>query len=164
MGKYLDTATSMATSLIGTTFDTVTTALMVEIVDDAENEIDKYLSRRYDISSDAFQTATSAPPILKTLTRQLVKGYFYRDNSRGGKESLTRANEYLDDARKCLSMIADFEMDLLNTSGSVIVDKSESGWRVQSSTNSYTDTFAEDSATEWVIDPDKLTDISNSRT
>ena len=163
MGKYLDTATSMSTSLIGTTFDTVTTNLLVELDSDAEAEIDKYLSRRYDISADAFQTSTSAPPILKTFTRQLVKGYFYRDNSRGGKESLTRANEYLDDVRNCLTMIADFKMDLLNTAGSVIVDKSDSGWRVQSSTNTYTDTFAEDTATEWLVDPDKLTAISDSR-
>jgi len=163
LGKYLDTATSMATSLIGTTFDTVTTSLIVELISDAEAEINKYISKRYDLSSNTFQTSTSCPPLLTTLTRQLTKGYFYRDNSRGGKESLTRAKEYINDVRDNLKMIADYKVDLLDTSGSIITDKSETSWRIQSSTVGYTDTFAEDDSKEWAVDTDKLDAIDDSR-
>lgn len=163
MGKYLDTATSLSNSLIGTTFDTVTTNLIVDLIDDAEAEINKYLSKRYDLSGSAFQTSTSAPPLLTKLTKNLVKGYFYRDNSRGGKESLTRAKEYIDEVKENLMMIADYKVDLLDTAGSLVTDKTDTSWRIQSNTVGYTDTFAEDKATEWAIDSDKLDDIDSSR-
>lgn len=163
MGKYLDSASSMQTSLIGSSFDTATTNLVSELIDDAEAEINKYLSKRYDLSSSTFQTYTSAPPILKKLTKNLVKGYFYRDNSRGGKESLARANEYIKEVKENLQMIMDYKIDLLNTAGAIIVDKDTTSWRIQSSTVDYTETFAEDNPFNWAVDLDKLDDIDDSR-
>lgn len=153
----------MQASLIGTSFDTVTTNLIVDLITDAEAEVDKYLSKRFDLSASTFQTSTSCPPILTKITKQLVKGYFYRDNSRGGKESLTRAKEYISEALDNLKMIADYKVDLTSSDGSLVTDKENTSWRIQSSTEDYTDTFGEDDSKNWVVDPDKLDAIEDSR-
>lgn len=145
--------------MIGTTFDSVTTSLANKSIDWAEAEVNKYLSKRYDISS--FQT--TVPPLVRTLSEWLSVAYTYQGNSRGGKESRERAKEYRDMAIDNLKLIADYKLDLLDTAGSVIDDFSNTAYRVLSSTDIYTETFAEDSELNWAVDSDKLSDIEDDR-
>ena len=155
------TTTSLAINMIGVTFDTATTALASKKITDAENEINKYLSKRYDITS--FQTTTSVPPLVTTLCEKLAEGYIWRSNSRGGKESLARGKELIKEALDNLVLISTYKLDLVNTAGAAIADMSNTAYRVLSSTTNYVNTFNEDDELNWRVDPNKLEDIDSQR-
>jgi DNA-binding IclR family transcriptional regulator len=70
--------------MVGTRFDTATTALVSKLITHAENEVNKYLSKRYDIS--VFDTTTSVPPLVTTLTETLAEGYSYQRSSMASKK------------------------------------------------------------------------------
>lgn len=162
MGIYA-TTTSLDTLMPGVTFDTATTALASKLITRAENEVNKYLSRRYDLSGSPFDTSTSIPPLVTSLTEMIAEGYFWKANSRGGKESLARGEGLLKDARENLKMLAEYKADLLDTSGDPVADMTSPSYRVLSNTTNYTPTFAEDSETSWAVDGDKLDDIASER-
>ncbi len=160
MGTYLDTATSLSTRAIGVTFDTLTTALAVEMVTDAENEINKYISKRYDISGF---TLTSAPPLLTSLTKKLALGYLYQNNSRGGIDAWDRGQKLIDQVIANLELLRDYKVDLIDSSGSVIADMSNTSYRVMCNTSDYAPTFNEDAEINWKVDSNKLDDIDSER-
>lgn len=164
VGTYC-TTTSIQTTMINVEFDALTTSLCSKLIGQAQNEIDKYLSRRYDLSSATFQTSTSIPPLVTSMCERLTEGYMWMALSRGGtsKESLARGKEMVKDVIANLMLLSDYKGDLLATSGSVISDMSNTAYRVLSNTEGYTDTFAEDDETSWVVDPDKLDDIGDER-
>jgi hypothetical protein len=147
--------------MIGTTFDTVTSSLASKVITHAENEINKYLSKRYDVT--AFNTSTSVPPLVTSLCETLSEGYMYQRMSRGSKESMARGKALIDQAILNLKDISEYKLDLLNTSGSVITDMSNTAFRLQSSTVDYSSTFNEDEETSWAVDQDKLDDLSDER-
>ena len=148
--------------MIGTKFDTVTTALATKMITRAENEINKYLSKRYDIG--AFYTTTaSIPPLLTSLTDDLAAGYMYFYNSRGGKDALERGKTLIEMVQANLKLIADYKADVIDASGDSISDKANSGYKIQSTTQDYSNTFNEDSQINWEIDSDKLDDIDSER-
>lgn len=148
--------------MIGTKFDSVTTALADKMLTRAENEINKYLSKRYDIG--AFYTATaSIPPLLTSLTDDLAAGYMHFHNSRGGKESMERGKSLIKDVQENLKLIADYKADLINVSGDSLSDKDGSGYKIQSTTQDYSNTFNEDDQINWAIDSGKLDDIDSER-
>lgn len=149
--------------MLGVTFDTATTALCVKKILDAENEIDKYLSRRYDISSVTFQTSTSIPPLVTTLAEKLAEGYMWRSNSRGGKESLARGRELIKEATDNLLLLSDYKLALLNTAGGMVAEKTNTSYQVLCNTTNYVPTFDEGDELGWATDPDKLDDIADSR-
>jgi len=159
VGSYA-TTTSLQTLMVGTTFDTTTTALGTLCITNAENEINKYLGKRYDITSF---TTTSMPPMITTMCQWLSIGYMYENMARGGKEAYGRADRYIDKAISNLKDIRDYKLDLVDTSGASIADKSTAAFRIKSSTSGYTETFQEDDPLNWVIDPDKETDIDRNR-
>lgn len=160
MGVYA-TTTSLAVMMIGTTFDSLTTALASKLITHAENEINKHLSKRYDISS--FQTVTSVPPLVTSLAEQLAVGYMYRHMDRGGEHPDTRPAQIIKPIMENLKAIADYKMDLLNTAGAVINDMSNTSYRCLSTTDGYSNTFNEDDPLNWQVDSDKLDDISDER-
>lgn len=164
MGLYA-TTTSIQTLMINVNFDLLTTDLCSKLITHAENEVNKYLSRRYDLSSNTFQTTTGIPPLVTSLTERLTEGYMWKSLSRGGtnKESLARGESLEKAVLDNLKLIADYKGDLFATSGSIISDMSNTAYRVLSNTEGYTDTFAEDNELNWAVDPDKLDDISNER-
>ncbi len=145
--------------MVGTSFDTATLALCTRKITDAENEVNKYLSKRYDIS--AFQT--SVPPLVTSLTDQLTEGYMYRSMARGGKDALAHAKSLIDPVLANLLMIAEFKADVLDSSGDPIADSGNGSYQILSTTSEYSNTFNEDSELNWVVDPDKLTDIESER-
>lgn len=157
------TTTSLQTRMISVDFDTATTALAVEMLADAEAEVCKYLSRRYDLSGSTFQTYASVPPLVRTLTLRLGEAYMHKGNSRGGKESLARGVDLEKKVLENLEAIATYKADLTNTLGGLIQDMSNTSYRVLSNTENYQTTFDEDDPLSWAVDADKLDDISSSR-
>lgn len=159
MGRYC-TTTSIALRMIGTTFDSATTSLCTELISDAESEINKYLSKRYDVS--AF-TTTSLPPIIETWAKNLTTGYMYRDMARGGKEGLAHADSLIKPVLTNLQMIADRKADLIGYSGAAVSELTDNSFSMRSSTSTYTTTFNEDDPISWAADQDKLDDIEDNR-
>lgn len=160
MGTYA-TTTELQILMVGTKFDTATTSLATKLISHAENEIDKYLSKRYDL--ELFSTSTSVPPLVTSLCETLSEGYMYQRMSRGGKEGMKRGKELIDQAIKNLELIAEYKLDLVDASGTVIDDMSNTAYRVMSNTDQYTSTFNEDDPLNWEIDRDKLDDIEGER-
>lgn len=161
MGIYT-TTTSMQILMIGTNFDSITTSLCTKLITHAENEVNKYLSKRYDIGSFN-DTSTSVPPIVTTICETLVEGYMYQRMSRGGKESLARGKVFIDQALENLDLIANYKLDLVDSSGDRINDLSTGAYIIKSSTESYSNTFNEDSQLDWEVDANKLLDIESER-
>ena len=147
--------------MIGTTFDTATTNLVTINMEVAESEINKYLSKRYDVSS--WDTFTSAPPMVQTLCQWLTIGYSYEDNARGGKDAFTRAERYISRAMKNLIDLRDYKAELVDIDGEVVPDKSNTAYRVLSNTADYSNTMNEDNYLNWKVDRTKLSDIKNER-
>lgn len=160
MGVYA-TTTSIEINMIGTSFDSLTTSLCTKMITHSENEINKYLSKRYDIS--AFQTTTSVPPLVTSLCETLTEGYMYQRMARGGKESLAHAKMLIEQVKENLKLIAEYKLDLLNSSGSVNDDSANTAYRASSTTEDYNNTFNEDDQLNWEVDPDKLQAIADER-
>lgn len=161
MGIYC-TSTSLQTLMIGTSFDTVTTSLCTKLITHSENEINKYLSKRYDIGSFN-NTSTSVPPIVTSICETLTEGYMHQRMSRGGKESMQRGKELIKQALDNLELISNYKLDLVDSSGDRINDISTGAFLIKSTTENYSNTFNEDDQLDWVIDSDKLLDIESER-
>ncbi len=160
MGTYA-TTTSLQVLMIGTTFDTLTTALSSKLITHSENEINKYLSKRYDVS--LWNTSTSIPPLVTSLCETLTEGYMYQRMSRGGKEAMSRGDILIKQAIDNLTLLANYKMDLLTPAGSVLGDMSNTAYKVLSNTSDYSSTFGEDDELNWKVDSNKLQDIYDSR-
>lgn len=159
MSNYC-TITSLQTLMIGTEFDSSTSALFEKVSVHADNEINKYLSKRYDTSS--FVTP-SIPPIVVSWSENLTAGYMYRHMARGGKEALAHAKSFIDPVLENLKAVAEYKFDIVNTAGSTVVDMSQTAYRVLSNTDGYSPTFNEDNELKWRDDQDKLDDIADER-
>jgi hypothetical protein len=150
--------------MVGTEFDTATTALMGKMITHAENECDKYISKRYDVSAYVALTLTSIPPLLTSLTETLAEGYYFMRNSRGGgKDSVAYGQALIKQAQENLKLISDRKLDLLDTAGDPVDEFANASFRLVSTTNNYTPTFNEDDELEWKIDQDKLDAIDSER-
>lgn len=162
MGLYA-TTTAIATRLVNVDFDSATTDLSREMIADAEAEVNKYICKRYDLSSATFQTSGSIPPMVTALATRLAEGYMWCAMSRGSKESLARGNSLIKGVMENLKELAEYKAALVSTSGALIVESSNTAYRVLSNTETYTETFAEDDPLDWAVDRDKLDDIANER-
>lgn len=149
--------------MVGTTFDAATTSLATKLITHAENEINKYISKRYDVSVSPFNTSTSIPPIITSIAETLSEGYMYQRMSRGGKESMERGSVLIKQALDNLKLIADYKLDIVDSSGDVITDMSNTSYRCLSNTDSYSTTFDEDSELDWKVDQEKLDAIESER-
>ncbi len=158
MGTYATTS-SLEILMIGTQFDTATTSLASKCITQAENEVNKYLSKRYDIGG----IVSAVPPIVTSLSEKLAVGYMFQYMSRGGKESMARGKFFIDDALNNLKQIAEYKLDLIDSNGDVLTNLSSSGYDIKSSTQDYSPTFNEDEQTEWEVDSLKLDDIKSLR-
>lgn len=137
--------------------------LASKAIDHAEAEVNKHLSKRYDLSAAYFQTTTSVPPLVRTLTEQYAEGQMWKWISRGSKESVDRGTAMIDGAIKNLEAIRDYKADLYDTLGSVISDFSNTAYRVHCSTTDYAPTANEDDELSWKVDSDKLNAIATER-
>lgn len=161
MGTYC-TTTSLQILMIGTVFDSLTTSLANKLITHSENEINKYLSKRYDIGS-FIDTSTSVPPIVTSICETLAEGYMHQRMSRGGKESMARGKSLIDQAIANLTLISEFKADLFDSNGDIIADSENTPFKIQSSTVNYANTFNEDDQINWEVDQTKLDDIDTER-
>jgi hypothetical protein len=83
--------------------------------------------------------------------------------SRGGKDAMARGKMLIDQAIGNLNLIADYKLDLVDSSGDRINDLSSGGYLIKSSTQDYSNTFNEDDQLNWQVDEDKLDDIESER-
>lgn len=147
--------------MIGTVFDSATTSLASACIYDAQNEIKKRLCKRYDFSASPFLTTTTLPPMITTLAETLALGYMYENMSRGGKEGMARAKQYIDRAEKNMDQLLAGDAQLTDSSGNLI-DEIDGDWVIRT-TEEYEPTFNEDDPKNWVVDQDKLDDIESDR-
>lgn len=156
MGYYA-TTTSLATVIPDFEADTATTALFGQCITDAESECNKWLSRRYDLTT--WQTSGAAvPPMLRTLALTYAEGLFWQRASRGAKESLARGKELKKDALENLKNIAEYKANLVDTAGAGIEGADDQDFRVLCNTSDYTPTFNERDPIRWKKDRDKNDD------
>lgn len=156
MGTYT-TATSLYPILVGTSEDTATTALLGSCITWAENEVNKKLAKRYDVSA----WAASVPPQVASLTEQLALGWFVMHNGRGSKESLARAGMIFKQPRENLDELAQGIGAIVDAGGTQITPAIGTG--ILSNTDEYTPIFGLDKPTSWKVDPDQLDDIQSDR-
>jgi hypothetical protein len=149
--------------MIGTDFNTATTSLASTCIGWAESEVDKYLSKRYDLSSSPFNTSTSIPPVVTTISEWLAQGYMYQQLGRGGKEAMDRGQKFIDRGVENLMLVANYKLDILDLTGDVVSESSTGAFRVQCSTTDYPTTFDEDNELNWAVSTEKLDDISSNR-
>jgi hypothetical protein len=162
MANLFATTTSLQTKMVGTpTFDTATTNLASACIYDAENELRKLLSKRYDFGATPFLSASSLPPVIVTLTETLAIGYMYENMARGSKDGYARADRYIKRVMDDVALLVAGEAQLVDTAGAV-VDEIAGDWAIIQTTQ-YEPTFNEDDPRKWKIDQDKLNDIAASR-
>lgn len=163
MGLYA-TVTSLQTLMVGTNL-TTTSSLAAELITRAERRVNSALARRYDLSTATFQTTTSIPPQVREWATMLAEGYMWKSLARGGagKDSMARGDSLIKEVLDDLKLVTDYKLELLSTSGSVIVDMSNTSYRVLSNTTGYTPTFDEAEELNWEIDPDKINDIADTK-
>lgn len=134
-----------------------------ECIDDAETELRKRFSKRYDVSGDDWQTTTgTVPPAIATICKWLALGYLYEATARGSKEGYARADRYLKKAQANIDEILSGKADLVDASGDVI-EVSDDAMPVLCNTTDYSTTFDEDDQLNWAVDDDKLEDIDDGR-
>lgn len=158
MGTFA-TTTSLQTLLPGVTFDNATTSLCSMAITWAEGYMRTALSRRYNMSASPFNTSTSIPTALTSLTEQMAMGQYFKLSSRGAKEAMARGQALIDEVKRQVKEIRNFEADLLDNSFSTISSVS----RVTASVSGYHTTFNEDDPLNWKPDSDKLLDIADER-
>jgi hypothetical protein len=160
MGTYA-TITSLGTLMPDITFNSATDDLATECIRWAENEVNKHLAKRYDVSV-WLATSTAVPPEITSLTETLSQGYLHDQMSRGSTESQSRADRLIKRAMSNLEKLRDGLAELVDSSGDIIEDRTSRIY-VISNTTSYSRTFNEDNPLKWKIDKDKLDDIKSDR-
>lgn len=161
MGLYA-TTTSFTTYLVGSNLDTATTSLISSCITIAENEVNKYVSERYDVS--LWTASSDVPPLVRSWTEMYALGQYYQLSSRGSKESMARGREFKKDVLDNLKEIKDYKCNLVDTAGADIAEKTNDKYQIKSTSTDYTSTFDEGDPLKWQIDPDKLTDIEGAKT
>ncbi len=162
MGVF-STTTTLDTVMVGVTFNTATTSVATECITWSEDEIRKYLSKRYDMSSAQFQTSTSTPPMVKTWATRMACGYLEMQISRGGTEALKRGQDKVDSVIDNLKLVKSGALDVLNTAGSSLTEGANSAFKIDSNASGYEQTFNVDDPLDWEVDSDRLNDIEDDR-
>lgn len=160
MGTYCTTS-SLETLWGGASFSGLTSTAE-KMITQAENEIDKMLSKRYDMGSAIFQTSTSVPPMITTLCEWLSLGYLYENTSRGSVDAYARADRYIKKAHENIQGILDNKYDIVDADGDPISDNGTQ-FTILSNQTDYHQTFNEDDPLNWNVDSDKLDDIADGR-
>ena len=118
------------------------------------------LARRYSVPF----TTTTVPPLVRTIAEDLTAGFLFR--SLFTRDSQNR-NDWTEDLMKrsyeTLDQIAAYEVDLVDTAGSLLSERDVAN-RIDSSSENYYPIFDVDTETSWAIDPDRAQDISDRKT
>lgn len=125
----------------------------------ADDIINGKLARRY---ATPF-TTTTIPPLVRTIAEDLTSGFLFRSlYTRDSQNTNAWTEDLMKKAFELLDQIANYEIDITDTAGSLIAEIN-TGSRLDSSTENYAPVFDIDSETSHLIDADRLTDIDNRR-
>lgn len=160
MGRYA-TTTALQIIMVGQTFDTATTYLATKCIDDAEAEINKFISGRYDVAS--FQTSTSVPPLITSLAERYAEGGLWMRQARGRKEPYAMGASIKKDVLDELDRLRTYKISLVDIDGTLVGERTDGKRQILSNTDTYVDTFAEDNPLSWSVDNNKLEDIADDR-
>lgn len=139
-----------------TTSDTAGTNIFSRHIDRAEGVVNSYVATRYSLP---FNTTTSIPPLLRTLSEDMacyfaIRGAYTQDGQ--------NTNQYFPEYRKAmetLEAIKNGQIQLAYTDGSLVSPVSSS--RFLSSTENYTPIIGLDDPELWKRDNDEI-DAQNS--
>jgi len=155
------TSSSIFVYLVGySASDTATTSIVNDSITDAQNEINKYLGERYDVS--LWSTLSSTPPLVTTICKWYAAGLAIEACSRGSKEALKRSEVLIKRATANLEGLESGKLSIVDSSG-VLVDKDNDPMQVYSSTEDYSNTFNEDDPLRWKVSAQKNLDIISER-
>jgi len=132
-----------------------TNAIIHKAMQQSESLINGYCARRY---TTPF---TTVPPMIRTICEditcyQAMRQLYSRDSQ--------NVNDWVGDFKTAMDMlieIRDKKIDLANTAGSLLDEKS-TNTRIDSTTE-YTPIFELDTFTSWAVDEDRLDDVEDVR-
>lgn len=139
-----------------------TVALVTQHIARADNVINAKIAQRYSVGG--FDTSGSVPPLLKTISEDIASYYTFRSEFGGDNQN---SNEWTDKFKEALTLLDELregDLDLVNTTGSIISENVASSVDIiQSDNMDYQPFFDEDSVTSWKVDTDKISSISDNR-
>lgn len=152
---------SVFTYLVGySSTDDTTTLIVEDCIIDAQNEINKYLGERYDVT--LWDTITSTPPLVNTICKWYAAGLAIEACGRGSKEALNRSKILIDRAKTNLENLESGALSIVDVNGNTI-DKDNDPMQVLSNTKDYPSTFDEDDPLKWKVSKNKKLDIASDR-
>lgn len=137
---------------------TNTVSLIGNHISRADNLINSKIAKRYDVPF------TTTPPIIKTLSEDITSYFTYRSVFSGDNQNDNQWTDKFKDAVEILDQIRDGKMDLIDTSGSLVPERSTTASTiVDSNTRQYAPFFNVDTSTSWEHDPDLLDEVEDDR-
>lgn len=170
--NYIDTATSLlpllpnlpqTASSGGVTTDgfSATVKGMKLHVTRAENFVNGKVVGRYNISN---WTQTTCPPMLKVFAEDIASYFIMRSLYIGDNQNDNDWTDKFESAVEQLDLILDGKMNIFDSAGSLIVERTSSTTdKIESNTGDYNLTFNEDDFYKHKVDTDKLDDILDGR-
>ena len=156
------TATSILTILPGLPATTSadgyssTVSLIESHIVRADSFIDAKCSRRYSLPF------SPVPPFIRTISEDISSWFVYR--SEFSTDIKTDFENRFEDAVEWLNQIQAGELNLVDTSGSLVAELSTtSAGFLDSNTKDYQPFFDEDEPVSWKIDADKKDGIADNR-
>lgn len=124
----------------------------------SDSHIEAHVSERYSVPF------SSTPPLIGTISEDLTAYYSFRSLFTQDNRNKTEYFEELrDSAIEALGMIREGVINLVDSSGSLISERSTTNYDVNSNTKDYQPFFDEDEPASWKIDSDKKDDIDDLR-
>lgn len=137
-----------------------TIAIIEQHITRADNIINGMIAQRYNVSG----FTTSVPPLLKTISEDITSYFSYRSFFSGDNQNFNEWTDEYKAAMESLKKIREGDLDLVNSTGSLLPEvESSSVDRIESTTQDYQPFFDEDGVTDWAVDDDKLTNIKDNR-
>ncbi len=143
--------------ILETDLPDLTSAEIVRHAEGAEAEINAAIARRYTLP------LSPVPPLIETIADDIaIYRIFTRRVFSAEKINDSPWPDRYKEARDLLKQIADGELTLANSDGTVIAERTDLA-EVWSSTQGYNSTFHEGADVDHVVDPDKVDDILDDR-
>ena len=139
---------------------TAITTLIDAHITRADNVINSKIARRYDIAD----FIVNVPPLLRTISEDISSYYTYRSEYSGDTQNENEWTDKYNEAAKILDEIRDSKIDLVNTAGAIIPDRTESAFDMVTSDNQdYQPFFDIDEPTDWKFDADLKDSLRGNR-
>lgn len=141
---------------------TETVALIDPHITRADNIINGKIAQRYSISG--FNTSGSVPPMLKTLSEDIASYFTYRSLYSSDNQNFNEWTDKFKMAVEMLDQIRESELDLVNSTGAIIPDRTTATIdKIISTTEDYQPFFDIDEPTDWKNDEDREDEVKDAR-